>query len=607
MRVWDRYLGQEVALPDRVVPGRYRLTKAASLNNDIRLVAGDIVFSDGRGKCLLGEAACEFETYERENSADFNLLSPALNTLGQFIREGAEKGLSPLLPSRVGDLAELTRLDNALQEHLQHLQEINLRPRLSMHYEAEVSPLSRARRISPAAINRLASYSEDWHRRTLSGIQPKRILALFSEDDWTIYENRVFARLLDKLDNYLKKREEEVCRLEETYQEALNLGESEHLDYRLRQALCRLWGDALSVDETSHMVILAGKTIEAVRRLGKKVKVLRQSDLYRHIPRNAHVPEQLRDTNILQHDPHYRHLRNLWLLHQKEAAKVQTSPADLHDRNRVIFENHVLYIGMLLRRLLYESKLNNSLEFELQDGQNVGAKFEFAGSNATLSRQSDVWVLDYRGSRLTIVPALTPTPEATRYGTQKDQRVPVFLFRTPSCSGSDGQVEDSIVNPLEFYGLERIRKIVDQFLWRPVFASYAKPLCKLPQVVEARLLGQGATKAANGGFVTMPAPLQPGQKRAIEDILLSKHGINEETKAEIFLQIANLQAIATCRSCGGFAQMTPRDDGFIASCSCGVEWSLSSQGGKRTGRFTIRGDMSPTFKTHGALHFDFLI
>lgn len=608
MRVWDRYLGQEVALPDRVVPGRYRLTRAACLNGDIRLEAGGVVFSDGRDRCLLGEAVCVFEADGREHSADLNLLSPALNTLGQFIREGAEQGLSPLLPAKVGDLAELTKLDKALQEHLQHLQEINLRPRLSMHYEAEVSPLSRARRIAPAAITRLASYSEDWHRRTFSGIQPKRILALFSEDEWAIYENRVFARLLDKLDKYLNKREDDVSRLEETYQDALNLGESEHLDYRLRKALCRLWGDALSVDETSHMLALAGRTIDVVRRLGKKVKVLRQSDLYRHIPRNAHVPEQLRDTNILQHDPHYRHLRTLWFLNQKEAAKAQASPAELHDRNRLLFENHVLYVGMLVRRVLSESKLNKELEFPSQEGVYVGARFEFAGSSATLSRKGDDWVLDFRDNRLTIVPALNPTPGATIYGTAKNQRVPVFLFRAASWSASDGQVEDLIVNPLEFYGLERIRKIVEQFLWRPVFASYAKPLCKLPRVVETRLLGQGGTKAADSGFVTMPVPLQPGQKKAIEDmLLLSGHGINEETKAEIHLQIANLQAIATCRSCGDFAQLTPRDGGFIATCSCGVEWSLCSQQGKRTGRFTISSDISPTFETHGTWHFEFLI
>lgn len=357
MRVWDRYLGQEVVLPERVAPGRYRLIKPACLNGGIHLKAGDLVFSDGREDCNLDEEDRIFEIPSKEHSADLELLSPAITTLGQLIRERGEIGLSPLLPAKVGDLAELTHLDKALQEHLQHLQEINLRPRLNMHYEAEVSPLSRAKRIAPGAVTRLASHSEDWHRRTFSGIQPKRILALFSEDEWAIYENRVFARLLDKLDKYLTKREDEVRRLEETYQGALNLGKSEHLDHRLRAALCRLWGESVSDDKTSQLLALAGRTVDTIRRLGKTVKVLRQSDLYRHIPRNAHVPEQLRDTNILQHDPHYRHLRTLWLLHQTEVAKAEANPEELHERNRRLFEDYVLYVGMLVRRVLLENTL----------------------------------------------------------------------------------------------------------------------------------------------------------------------------------------------------------------------------------------------------------
>ena len=276
------------------------------------------------------------------------------------------------------------------------------------------------------------------------------------------------------------------------------------------------------------------------------VKVLRQSDLYRHIPRNAYVSERLRDTNILQHDAHYRHLRTLWLLHQKEAAKAEASPVELHERNRHLFENYVLYVGMLVRRVLSENKLIKALEFPPQSGALVGARFEFAGSTATLTREEDDWLLNYRGDKLTIVPALTPTPESSAYVTGNNRRVPVFLFRAASTSADNEQITDFVVNPLEFYGLERIRKIVDSFLWRSVFASYAKPLCRLPRAVEACLLDQGGIKAADSQCVTLPTPLRPDQKMVVDVMLQSGAGINAETKAEIQLQIANLQPIFLC-------------------------------------------------------------
>jgi len=108
--------------------------------------------------------------------------------------------------------------------------------------------------------------------------------------------------------------------------------------------------------------------------------------------------------------------------------------------------------------------------------------------------------------------------------------------------------------------------------------------------------------------VTLPTPLRPDQKMVVDAMLQSGPGINAETKAEIQLQIANLQAIATCR-CGASAQLTPRDRGFIANCSCGAEWSLDSRLGKRTGtgRFTISSKVPPTDEAHGAWHFEFAI
>ena len=75
---------------------------------------------------------------------------------------------------------------------------------MDLRYEETVTEVSRARRLSQWNVyTHLASHSECWQRQTLSGIQPKRVLARFSEDDYAIYENRVYARLLDSLDNYL--------------------------------------------------------------------------------------------------------------------------------------------------------------------------------------------------------------------------------------------------------------------------------------------------------------------------------------------------------------------------------------------------------------------
>jgi hypothetical protein len=86
------------------------------------------------------------------------------------------------------------------------LHSISTGPRVDLKYEESVTDVSRARRLTNSTYTHLASHSECWQRQTLSGIQPRRVLARFSEDDYATYENRVYARLLDGLDNYLTRR-----------------------------------------------------------------------------------------------------------------------------------------------------------------------------------------------------------------------------------------------------------------------------------------------------------------------------------------------------------------------------------------------------------------
>jgi hypothetical protein len=47
-----------------------------------------------------------------------------------------------------------------------------------MKYETELTEISRVQRMAPGAVSRLAAHSEDWHRRTISGVLPSKLLAL---------------------------------------------------------------------------------------------------------------------------------------------------------------------------------------------------------------------------------------------------------------------------------------------------------------------------------------------------------------------------------------------------------------------------------------------
>ena len=610
MTVFDRYLGREVALPRIVEPGRYRVTAPSCVNGDIHLNTRQAILSDGRVQCHIGGANGAFLEIGRSESelAEHDLLALSLATLVQSITEEGGVKFCPLMPARLGELAELTDLDKALVKLMKHLHEVARRPRSSVHYCSEVSPLSRATRVAPAAEIRLASHSEDWHRRTLSGVQPKRILALFSEDEWAIYENCVFARLLDRVDRYLRGRVATVDALTRKYQAAqrlLNL-KSEHLYHRFRTSLCQLWEEALSERETGLALDKAGSSMETISTLAKRISVLRQSDLYGRIPRNAEVPEQLRETNILQHDQHYRHLRELWFLYQQRAAEMRATPAEVYNRNEKLFENYALYVGMLVHRVLSEIRL-----LQLEEKKHP-THFTFAGNQGKMVRQNDEWLLTYSGARLLIVPALYPTPEGTDVSLPAD-RLRVYCYsrgaaQEPVSPGRPGgPLGPIIVNPLEFCGLERIRVLIEYFLWKPLFTGYGEPLRTLPDAASQWLISNGIATMVSSRLALL-RPLSDARDRQLQDWLNSGR-INDQSRSEIRRRVDGLNVLATCKHCGKSSPSSfeSRTGGFLAKCPhCFVEWGIFPTKGQRIAKFMVSGSgtRKASFESHGTWNLE---
>lgn len=600
MRVFDRYEGREVDLPIQIAPGRYRLLKSTVFNGDIPLLAGSPLLQDGRAVCQVGNHSGSFDAVEPNESLAVtrDLLVQALAKIAQKVRDG-EKDVSPLIPASVGELAELSDLEKVLRERINHLREINQRPRMSMHYQPEVSPLSRARKVSPSAITYLARHSEDWYRRTLSGIQPKRILALFSEDEWAIYENRVYARLLEKLDSYLRLREKEVAGLERQYQDALSLGAAEHLDYRMRTSLCKLWGEAFSDDETERLLEASRYSLKVIGELRKQISVLRNGDLYGQVPRNANVPEQLRETNILQHDQHYRHLRTLWRLYQKRSAEKPATPLDVMNRNKQLFDDYVIYIGMLCRRVMMEFK---SIRLS-------GDTFDFAGKSGRFYRSHDEWCLEYDQFKLVVVPTLMPDLTAQNKKNNAELRVLVALMKPDDLLLPDvtPSVKTLSLSPLDFFGLEKIRLLIESFVWRPVFDLYAKPIRKLPRQAGDWLKSKGFAQSVGHHDFIMPRPLKLDEYQQLQEWLPTAE-INDTTRSEIRNSVEGLRQLSQCRDCGETAMFSSEssDSSFSASCpQCHTKWGIWTQEGLRVAEFGVDGVKSPSFHTHGTRYMRF--
>lgn len=594
MRVFDRYAGREADLPQTIVPGRFRLLEDAGPGAGLDFEAGQILVGDTWNDLPLGlEGGVVLQAGQPGvDEEGFELLGLAVSTL---VRASDCGQFSPLMPASVGELAKLEELERVLIERIAHLREINIRPRMSMNYESEVAPLSRVRKLAPGAVTHLAVHSEDWHRRTLSGIAPKRILGLFSEDELGIYENKIYARLLDKLDRHLRKRLGEIGSLVAQLEEALELGGAEDLDYRLRADLCALWGQTFSGDETQHLLDASRDTMQVLTGLRKQVRVLRNSALYTRVPRASSVPEQLRETNILQHDQHYRHLRTLWRLHQQRNLGRTLTAREAASRNLALLQDYVVYVGKLAQRAIAGIVL-----LEHRDG-----KSWFAGREFRFMRRDDEWHLECGNLELVLVPALRHEgllPEAVPGAAR---RVMVCL-QSPGGGDSDNlkdynaDIRTISVSPSDFYGLEKVRMLIEAFLWRTAFAEYGRPLGKLPGAISAKLLAKGWLGSVDSDGLGMLVPVDPQDEGTFLECLQTGE-LNQQTQVALRLAAENLRTLSSCRECGRRVRFEGRQSGFRVRCEdCFTTSKLSIENGKRVAQMTIDSDSAPTFRTQGA-------
>lgn len=617
MRVFDRYLARVVDLPNDVEPGRYRLLENSVLNGDVEVGRNELLLSDGRERCVIGENICTFlsKGFSAQDVTDTDsqealrsIVRQSVAIIAAQIKSNAGELPSPLLPQQMADDIELNDLDEALNEVIDrgHLDEIVRKPRFSMKYEPELVDVSRVRRCAPGALNRLSARSEDWHRRTLSGVLPKRLLAMISDDDWNIYENKVFARLMDRLEEYLRHRLAETEELQRVFIKALELNEAEDLDYRLRTKLCRLWGEATvsSVRSTESAIDESKDVIARLQVAKRKIGLLRHSELYSRVPRAERVPAELRHTNILNHDQHYRHLKTLWHLHQKRNAVENQSPGEVYRANRRELQNFSLYIQMMVRRVL------RSIQHVALASGSETTDFEFAGMQGSVIGEIGEISVRLDARELVVVPVVGTVPQQTELNTDGSGRLIVSSLPSnlaDSFSGSNNVAKGNVlsINPLDFYGEEKLRAVIERFLWLPVFQSYGKPVNRLPASTLTWLQNHRIGSVQIMSWYLF-APLDDAILSQLRQ-WLPESGLNPATQDDILVRAQRIAALGICRHCGGEARFIVRNQGFKAECpSCNTEWGIYPTLSGRVGQFKTNDAASNDFRRLGSWFIEFV-
>ena len=312
-RALNRLTGAPSPLPGFSVAGLW-VAEHGGLLNGLSVPAGTPLLPDARGVLTwtshAGPACTVTFPVPRETLAPLGSLETALTGLAGEGRWADWLQVSPLDRNLADELHRFP-LEDQIAQDLTHLEAVCRQPRTHLEIFEERQLVSRARQIPVRAVTYLASHTEDWEARTLRGVRPRRVITNVRDDLYDIYENRVAARLVDHLTRYVRVRLARVQALLNGL-DTIDLNAQAPptgMHWRQRRVY-QLWGESLDLTEAQ---LLARERLDELGRLLYRLERLSVSPLYTQIPARRQVPANLRLTNILGNDPHYRRVARLWL------------------------------------------------------------------------------------------------------------------------------------------------------------------------------------------------------------------------------------------------------------------------------------------------------
>jgi hypothetical protein len=326
--------GAVLAPPDAVVPGLWRVEAEQARQNRAILSSGDGLVSDGHGVWSLATAedrrSGRLITELLPDLAEAENLRALGERLGELEAQGAPSHVWRTVPPLVPGVQEKMKLlpwEEHLRTRLPHLRIVCHRPRAHLHAEIERVPVSRARRVPGKALAHLAAHPEDWERRTLSGVRPRRILSVLTSESLDIYENRLAADLIDRLRVRLAARARALRDLLDQIAASMDFGGAARGTRFRRDRVYRRWGHTSLRREDwdgGH------RTLRAIERMEEEVSALRDSPLYRALPEGRRTVGAPKRTNLLAKDQHYRHIADLWLILDRSAHRPPETPEEAY-------------------------------------------------------------------------------------------------------------------------------------------------------------------------------------------------------------------------------------------------------------------------------------
>lgn len=555
MKVYDLSIGAEVDLPSTGIhSGRYRLTQNCVLNGEVKLSRDSILWRSGEDTAsLTSKDQPDIRVPVRFTYSPLKLASRSVVALSiaavvdGWSADGNASDLpSPILPSVLRDHMEMMHPEPDLEHALASGQwdEVSVRPRLDMHYVAETLPVARAKRVQASAVEHLSQHSELWARRSISGVIPAKVLARVSEDDHAIYENVVFARLLDGCARWLDGRISEVRAIKDGQRIAMQLEKGEEKHRLLTSRICALWGRAwFSAVEDSQAT---RDTLDRLERMRAHIERLRRSGVYTRIPRSTRVPLTLRPTNIFQYDKRYKEMRPFWdsLVNARAREKISETV-----RYEALAVRQAAFLRYMLLLILYALRDIGATEIGSSGRQHRVGPWDL---EIDAERTGEVRIMIRSCGKLlrerTLVLLLTKEDELVCGDPNRSLFYAEDLMAESSIADEDQ--DPRVINPFRFFAVERVRQILEQDFCSIFLAEYPPVVKQVPAGIRHKLssLAYFIFRPHGDRLFVLPSSKAPAS--ILQGWVSDTCGSHPEAVAQLRYAIGLGQWLVRCRACG---------------------------------------------------------
>ncbi|MBH0031975.1 MULTISPECIES: hypothetical protein [unclassified Pseudoalteromonas] len=554
--LFDRVTSKKIKLNDvsKIQSGRYALVNAdTKLGFEQRVLFEPLLPSEIETKYT--SSISFFDTKELFTNDEIVKEQQQLTIIFDAIKQINDKyeslslaDFSHFLPPEISKDITPNELDKGIDEVFENgvLFQINSAPRMSMRYDTELLPTSRVKRYANNYQSHLVAHSECWQQRTVVGIIPKKLLAKVSEDEVVIYENIVYAKLIDHIFNYLslyKMRLEEITGFIEKFGTLDGNGK----DHRLVTQVSEDWGRAFVENDVGKLQEQTEASIDKVNANLRKLSQLKSEQLYRSIPRAVQLPIELKQTNILVHDKNYSRAASLWRKWLKNSNTERLTPQQILEKKQENFVLYKDYIELILKQVFMN--LGWSLKKD-----SMGIKLKHANTFELYLQDTNQgeWVL-LRNTN--VVARVIAIPEPLIEEIKDNEIVQGTLIVCPEVNPLIESDRILAISPITILGKEHLAGMLQQQIIKTIVKEYLVDFpVKLPNSISKLYDGKydcyltdnelaNAKKHANNELYSLIV-----SKRNISKYLKQCPVCSEASKPESVSQSSSDYFTANCRN-----------------------------------------------------------